>query len=97
MPLFLEQFQSGRSVRFSPRGISMLPMLRQEIDSVVLSAIPDRLEKYDLPLYRRDDGKYVLHRILCIGIVKQLRQRHPIEQVGIKAVCPFNIRFFTVQ
>ena len=67
MPLFLEQFQAGRSVRFSPRGVSMLPMLRQELDSVVLSAVPEKLQKYELPLYQRDDGKYILHRIVEAG------------------------------
>ena len=67
MPLFLEQFQAGRSVRFSPRGVSMLPMLRQGIDSVVLSAVPEKLQKYELPLYQRDDGKYILHRIVEAG------------------------------
>lgn len=45
----------------------MLPMLRQGIDSVVLSPLPEILKKYDLPLYRRDDGKYILHRIVKVG------------------------------
>ena len=45
----------------------MLPMLRQGIDSVVLSAAPDKLKKYDLPLYQRLDGKYILHRIVFVG------------------------------
>ena len=67
MPLFREQFEGGRSVKFSPRGISMLPMLRQGIDSVVLSPVPEKLKKYDLPLYQRDDGKYILHRIVEAG------------------------------
>lgn len=67
MPLFREQLDAGKSVKFSPRGISMLPMLRQGIDSVVLSPIPEQLQKYDLPLYRRDDGKYILHRIVKTG------------------------------
>ena len=67
MPLILECLSNGQSVRFSPRGISMLPMLRQGIDSVVLSPLPDVLRKYDLPLYRRDDGKYILHRIVDVG------------------------------
>ena len=74
MPLFYEQLSAGKTVRFSPRGISMLPMLRQGKDSVVLSPLPERLKKYDLPLYRRDNGQYVLHRIIeadntytCIG------------------------------
>ena len=67
MPLFREQLAVGHNVRFSPRGVSMLPMLRQGIDSVVLSPVPDKLKKYDLPLYRRDDGKYVLHRVVEAG------------------------------
>ena len=67
MPLFREQLEMGHKVRFSPRGVSMLPMLRQGIDSVVLSPLPERLKKYDLPLYRRADGKYVLHRIIRAG------------------------------
>ena len=66
MPLFLEQLVMGKAVHFSPRGISMLPMLRQGIDSVVLSPVPERLKKYDLPLYQRDDGKYILHRIIRV-------------------------------
>jgi hypothetical protein len=67
MPLFREQLDAGKTVKFSPRGISMLPMLRQGIDSVVLSPVPEKLKKYDLPLYQRDDGKYILHRIVEVG------------------------------
>ena len=67
MPIMEETLAAGQSVRFSPRGISMLPMLRQGIDSVVISPIPETLKKYDLPLYRRDDGKYILHRIVEAG------------------------------
>ena len=57
----------GKSVRFAPQGISMWPMLRQGIDTVVISPLPQTLKKYDLPLYRRDDGSYVLHRIVKTG------------------------------
>ena len=67
MPLIMEQLSRGESVTFSPRGTSMLPMLRQGRDSVVLSPLPKQLKKYDLPLYRRDDGAYVLHRIVQTG------------------------------
>ena len=67
MPLFRERLAAGQRVKFSPRGISMLPMLRQGIDTVTLSPLPERLEKYDLPLYRRSDGKYILHRIVEAG------------------------------
>lgn len=75
LPLIEEQLAAGKSVKFSPRGVSMLPMLRQGIDSVVLSPVPQKLKKYDLPLYRRESGQFVLHRVVkaedltytCIG------------------------------
>ena len=67
MPLIREELAAGRPVTFSPRGTSMLPMLRQELDSVTLASLPEKLQKYDLPLYRRDNGQYVLHRIIRAG------------------------------
>ena len=67
MPLFRERLAAGQKIQFSPRGISMLPMLRQGIDSVILSPVPEKLKKYDLPLYQRDDGKYILHRVVEAG------------------------------
>lgn len=67
MPLFLERLAAGQTVRFSPMGVSMLPMLRQGIDSVELSPVPEKLKKFDLPLYRRENGQYVLHRIVEVG------------------------------
>ena len=75
LSLIEEQLAQGKNVKFQPRGVSMLPMLRQGIDSVVLSPVPARLRKYDLPLYRRDNGQFVLHRVVkakdgvyaCVG------------------------------
>ena len=45
----------------------MLPMMREGTDAVVLSPVPQRLKKYDLPLYRRENGQFVLHRIVKAG------------------------------
>ena len=67
MPLFRERLAAGQKVKFSPRGTSMLPMLRQGVDTVTLSPLPEKLKKYDLPLYQRKDGHYVLHRIVKAG------------------------------
>lgn len=74
IPLIRERLADGHSVRIYPRGTSMLPMLRQGIDSVILSPLPAKLKKFDLPLYQRDNGQFVLHRIVsaedtftCIG------------------------------
>ena len=63
-PIIEEQLSAGKEVRFSPNGISMLPMLRSGRDSVTLKKAPPTLKKYDLPLYKRDDGKFVLHRVV---------------------------------
>lgn len=67
MPVIHESFAAGKSVRFSPQGTSMLPMIRQNIDTVVISPIQGNLKKYDLPLYQRANGQYVLHRIVEVG------------------------------
>ena len=57
----------GRTVRYLFfRGASMLPMLRQGRDSVELSPLPDRLKRYDLPVYRYSSGKYVMHRVVAV-------------------------------
>ncbi|MBQ7794058.1 MAG: S24/S26 family peptidase [Clostridia bacterium] len=61
-----EQLAVGGTVRFMPKGTSMLPMLRQGIDSVVLTAAPEKLNIYDLPLYKRASGQFVLHRVVGI-------------------------------
>lgn len=45
-------------------GISMYPMLRHRKDMVVIETVKRQLKKYDVPLYRLNSGKLVLHRIL---------------------------------
>ena len=65
-PVMEEQINMGNTVRFGPKGTSMMPLIRQGIDSIVLKKAPDRLQKYDLPLYRRDNGQFVLHRVVGI-------------------------------
>ena len=65
-PVMEEQINMGNTVRFGPKGTSMMPLIRQGIDSIVLKKAPDKLKKYDLPLYRRDDGHFVLHRVVGI-------------------------------
>ena len=92
MPVIQECLKAGQGVRFYPRGVSMLPMLRQDIDSVWIEPIRKPLKKYDLPLYRRDNGKYILHRIIqtgetfvCIGD-NQFQLEHGIRQDQLIAV-----------
>ena len=67
LPLIRERLAAGQSVRYLPfRGISMLPMLRQGKDGVELSPLPEKLQKYDLPVYRYPSGKIVMHRVVGI-------------------------------
>ena len=48
-------------------GVSMKPMLRNRRDRVVLLPIGDKtLARWDLPIYRRPDGKYILHRVIDV-------------------------------
>ena len=48
-------------------GVSMKPMLRNRRDRVVLLPIGDKvLKRWNLPIYRRPDGKYILHRVIAV-------------------------------
>lgn len=47
-------------------GNSMSPYLRNRRDIVEIKPVSGRLKKYDVPLYRRDSGQYVLHRVLKV-------------------------------
>ena len=67
MPLIKERLAAGEKVQFTTRGISMYPLLRNGKDQVVLAPLPEKLKKYDLPLYQRENGHYILHRIVKVG------------------------------
>ncbi len=48
-------------------GVSMQPMLRNRRDRIIVVPVgEERLKKWDLPLYRYPDGRYVLHRIIGV-------------------------------
>lgn len=47
-------------------GNSMEPMLKNRENIVVLEKSEGTLKKYDLPLYKRPNGQYVLHRIIKV-------------------------------
>ena len=63
-PVMKERLDSGGTANFNPHGTSMLPMLHDDGDRIVLKKPDGRLKKYDLPLYRRDNGAFVLHRVV---------------------------------
>lgn len=65
-PIICEQMQNNGEVIFTPKGNSMLPMLRNNKDTVTLCKAEFPLKKYDLPLYIRNNGRYVLHRVVAV-------------------------------
>ena len=76
---------------FSPHGTSMLPMIRGGLDIVVILPVDDYklLKKYDVVFYKRDNGNFVLHRIvakkrdffLCCGDNQTWREKVLPEQI----------------
>ena len=66
--IMVEKLNSGGTVTFTPKGKSMLPMLRDGEDVVVLSKPNGKLHLFDIPLYRRSNGVYVLHRIVNFDV-----------------------------
>ena len=85
MPLIRERLAAGENVHFSPGGTSMLPMLMPGRDSVVLSPVPGRLRRGDLPLYQRKNGQYTLHRVISAGEQYTCCGDHQVEpEYGIE-------------
>ena len=93
MPLICEKLEEGREVTFSPHGSSMLPLLKEGRDTVTLAKPAGKLKKYDIPLYRRENGQFVLHRVVrvgdtytCIGD-NQFAYERGVKDEQIIAVC----------
>ena len=54
----------GQTLVYTNVGRSMMPLLRQRRDILIIEPRPaGRLKKYDVPLYKRGK-KYILHRIV---------------------------------
>lgn len=64
--LIREVLASGGEFRLYPHGTSMLPLLRQGIDSVALRTLNRPPRKFDILFYQRADGSYILHRVKAV-------------------------------
>lgn len=64
--VILLQLETAKHANLTVTGCSMLPMLRQYRDAVQLIPIEGKLKPGDIALYRRDSGRYVLHRVIKI-------------------------------
>ena len=63
LPQILETIGSGGEFLLYPRGESMLPLVRPEKDGVWLSKA-EKPARNDICLYRRENGRFVLHRLV---------------------------------
>lgn len=65
-PVMMDCLDQGQEVLLTVTGNSMSPFLRHRRDQVVLvkPSDPTTLQPGDVPLYRRDNGQLVLHRIV---------------------------------
>lgn len=64
LPFMDEAFAAGKTFKIPVTGTSMLPLLVQGRDYAVLKKADAPLAAGDVPLYRRADGSFVLHRIV---------------------------------
>ena len=61
-----EVLKKNGTLVFTPGGTSMMPLLKHHENPVVLMPVEGRLKKGDVPFYKRENGQYVLHRILKV-------------------------------
>lgn len=66
LPFIEDAFKNNKNFTIPITGTSMLPLLVQGRDSVTLKKCNGPLKKGDLPLYRRKDGAFVLHRVVKV-------------------------------
>ncbi len=66
IPFIEEAFNMGKDFQIPITGTSMLPLLVQGRDFVKIVRCERKLEVGDIPLYRRDDGHFVLHRVVKV-------------------------------
>lgn len=67
LPLLEQKLREGGSVTITVTGDSMAPFLIGGRDRVTLCPIDRPLRKNDLPLYRRGDGRLILHRVIRLA------------------------------
>lgn len=99
MPVIKEKLNLGAEVNLISSGNSMCPLFHHRKDTVCLKqAVGSDVKKYDMILYQRDNGKYVLHRVVGNGpegfILRgdnQYENEYPIrEDQVIAKVCGFS-------
>ena len=63
-PVIREVIGGGSTVTLIASGKSMEPFIRDQKDKIVLKKPEGKLKKGDVPFYKRQNGQFVLHRII---------------------------------
>lgn len=66
LPFIEEAFQKNTTFKIPITGTSMNPLLIEGRDYVIIKKPEGSLNIGDIPLYRRDTGTFVLHRVVDI-------------------------------
>lgn len=66
MAKFEDEIESKGYIVYTNEGDSMMPLLRQHRDILVIKKITEPLKKNDAVLFKRPNGAYVLHRIVKV-------------------------------
>lgn len=99
VPFIEEAFSRNTTFKIPVTGTSMNPLLYEKRDFVLIEKPVFPLEIGDIPLYRRDDGRFVLHRIVDIdekgyvmcGDNQFILEQGITDQNIIGVVCEMNI------
>ena len=85
-PLIREVIDKGGTFTMMPRGTSMLPLIRQGKDSVILSPLKEETLPGDVVLYKRDNGQFVLHRVMMAknGVYTMCGDNQVVFEKGIE-------------
>ena len=68
LPFIEEAFERNQKFKIPITGTSMNPLLVQGRDFVFIEKPVLPLAIGDIPLYRRDDGAFVLHRVVATDV-----------------------------
>lgn len=66
MVSFEEELERSGKLVYTTVGVSMNPLIKQDRDLSIIEKPKGRLKKFDVALYKRANGQYVLHRVVKV-------------------------------
>ena len=87
MEMIRTLLEDGQEVSMIVTGNSMRPFLKHGRDKICMKKTDRKLRKGDIVFYRRENGQYVMHRILnagikvirCLATVRLYRNRESVR------------------